>query len=942
MDVIEPGTSGRDETDAVAGSYKWAGTTISFSFPTLAGYADYGGTGEPTLEFAVFTPAQQAAVREILAQVSRFSGLTFVELTGAEAGTATLRFGRTSVSSVDIYSSYSPSSDPRGGDVWSSNFDFFAPAPGNKQWYLLTIEIGHALGLDYTRQASPQLDQDLDWMSYTVMSERAWKPTARDDYSYVSTWSYPQTFMREDIAALQFLYGAGFNGRTGDNTYRVDPVTGELFVDGIGQGVPNGNKVFFTLWDGGGVDTFDFSGFGKGLGLNFQPGGTIQLTDAIEPKLAINDLVDWGIVNALSYHGDTRSLIENIIGTAFNDYIAGNAADNILLGGEGRDFLAGYEGADFIDLGPGDNRGYGGPGNDTIIGYDGNDEIYGDDGDDYIDPGNGRNIVAAGSGNDRIFGGLQDDNIDGGDDNDLIIGGFGFDYLDGGQGDDEIHGGPDNDTIGGGGGNDRLFGDDGNDWVYGWGNDDYMVGGLGDDTYQVDSPGDVIVEFEGEGYDWVSASINYTLPLQVEAISVNGSPDGTKATGNERDNVMVGGWNSEIFDGMGGRDIMRGGPGDDTYYVDNPEDKVWEFQRLDFVPVIGTPNLYGNDTVYSTVSYVLDSTTEAVTAHFNLIYDPTYLGGAENLILIGSGNLNATGNLLDNKLLGNGSNNILSGLAGNDILVGGTGEDALFGGAGIDTASYEGDEGGVFVNLSLGRGYGNASFGDTYDSIENVIGTAYNDFLIGDPGLNRLDGAGGDDTIVGAVGADVIIGGSGFDWASYEDNSGVVFINLTLAKGYNNAAEGDTYEGVEHLVGGLMDDFFIGNDGANRLNGAMGADTLLGAGGADIFMFTYAPGATSIWGNPNVDLILDFATGVDRIELGAAAFPGLPVGTLAAGAFWAGTAAHDGDDRILYDAGTGKLFFDPDGTGGQAALLFAVLGETSHPAALAASDFVVV
>ncbi|MGX7895559.1 M10 family metallopeptidase [Tsuneonella sp. HG222] len=320
------------------------------------------------------------------------------------------------------------------------------------------------------------------------------------------------------------------------------------------------------------------------------------------------------------------------------------------------------------------------------------------------------------------------------------------------------------------------------------------------------------------------------------------------------------------------------------------------------------------------------------------------IGGRVGTVSIARGTVieNAIGGGGADLIIGNSANNRLTGNGGNDALFGGTGADTLIGGAGIDTASYENDEGGVFVNLSLGRGYGNASFGDTYDSIENVIGTAYNDFVIGDPGVNRLDGAGGDDTIIGAVGADVIIGGSGFDWASYEDNSGVVFINLTLAKGYNNAAEGDTYEGVEHLVGGLMDDFFIGNDGANRLNGAMGADTLLGAGGADVFMFTYAPGATSIWGNPNVDLILDFATGVDRIELSAAAFPGLPVGTLAAGAFWAGTAAHDGDDRILYDAASGKLFFDPDGTGGQAALLFAVLGETSHPAAIAASDFVVV
>ena len=137
-----------------------------------------------------------------------------------------------------------------------------------------------------------------------------------------------------------------------------------------------------------------------------------------------------------------------------------------------------------------------------------------------------------------------------------------------------------------------------------------------------------------------------------------------------------------------------------------------------------------------------------------------------------------------------------------------------------------------------------------------------------------------------------------------------------------------------------MDDFFIGDEAANRLNGAMGADTLLGAGGADVFMFTYAPGATSTWGHANADLILDFHSGEDAIELASGAFPGLAAGALPDTAFALGTAA-DASDRILYDQATGNLFFDADGNGSGAAVLFATLGETSHPL-IAASDFAVV
>jgi Ca2+-binding RTX toxin-like protein len=106
-------------------------------------------------------------------------------------------------------------------------------------------------------------------------------------------------------------------------------------------------------------------------------------------------------------------------------------------------------------------------------------------------------------------------------------------------------------------------------------------------------------------------------------------------------------------------------------------------------------------------------------------------------------------------------------------------------------------------------------------------------------------------------------------------------------------------------------------------------------------MFTYAPVATSTWGHANADLILDFTSGADTIELAASAFPGLAAGTLPASAFVLGTAAADGSDRIIYDQATGNLFFDADGNGSGAAVLFATLGETSHPL-IAASDFAVV
>jgi Ca2+-binding RTX toxin-like protein len=116
------------------------------------------------------------------------------------------------------------------------------------------------------------------------------------------------------------------------------------------------------------------------------------------------------------------------------------------------------------------------------------------------------------------------------------------------------------------------------------------------------------------------------------------------------------------------------------------------------------------------------------------------------------------------------------------------------------------------------------------------------------------------------------------------------------------------------------------------LNGGLGADTLVGNGGPDQYLFN------STLGGGNVDTLVGFASGSDRIFLDHNIFSALPNGVLAAGAFVNGTAAQDADDRILYDSTTGNLYYDADGNGAGAAALFATL--QSHPAIIA-TDIVV-
>ena len=117
------------------------------------------------------------------------------------------------------------------------------------------------------------------------------------------------------------------------------------------------------------------------------------------------------------------------------------------------------------------------------------------------------------------------------------------------------------------------------------------------------------------------------------------------------------------------------------------------------------------------------------------------------------------------------------------------------------------------------------------------------------------------------------------------------------------------------------------------MNGGAGSDILNGSVGSDTFVFDYALSGV------NVDTIADFVTGIDHIELASAIFSTAGgAGLLASAAFFAGTAAHDADDRIIYDGTTGNIYYDADGIGGAAKKLFA---EVTPGLALTNTDFTI-
>lgn len=184
-------------------------------------------------------------------------------------------------------------------------------------------------------------------------------------------------------------------------------------------------------------------------------------------------------------------------------------------------------------------------------------------------------------------------------------------------------------------------------------------------------------------------------------------------------------------------------------------------------------------------------------------------------------------------IFGFGGNDWIFAQDGDDILQGGDGADILNGGDGIDTANYGDSPAGVIVNLATGHGSGGTAEGDELMSIENLTGSWFNDFLVGNYKANVLSGGWGNDSLNGGAGADILNGDMGVDTANYVDSPAGVMVSLLWDSASGGDAEGDDLNSIENLAGSGHDDSLFGNNGANVLWGRSGDDMLLGFGGAD-------------------------------------------------------------------------------------------------------------
>ncbi|MBU1777703.1 MAG: peptidoglycan DD-metalloendopeptidase family protein, partial [Gammaproteobacteria bacterium] len=633
--------------------------------------------------------------------------------------------------------------------------------------------------------------------------------------------------------------------------------------------------------------------------------------------------------DTLAAHGGNNYLDG---GDGSNLIVTNGLGGNTLIGGSGDDTLSAEGGGNYLDAGDGNNMLIAIGGGNTLIAGSGDDTLSSTGGNSFLEGGDGNNLLIADMGGNTLIAGSGDDTLSAAGGGSTLNGGDGNDHLIADMGNNTLIGGAGDDILSATGGLNYLYGGAGSDtyrYDVGFGEshlfdtfDDLGLSNSGVPNYNnyvqfnrdfvetelVVGLGSLMLSFSNgdvlhiEDYDpnnpEATCSINSfqfnNVTLTLQDILALGGPAvnytiGPDITGTEGADILTGTDKSEHIYGLGGDDVieagarvdyidagagndyidggagadrMVGGTGDDTYVVDEAGDVITESADA------------GLDTVHSAITYTLGN---------NL----------ENLTLTGAGNIDGTGNTLDNVLLGNSGNNILSGWDGNDTLDGGAGADTLIGGYGNDTYVVD-DAGDQVVEAEIGQWkvtYGgwylqpdidtvNSSISYTLgNNLENLTltgaddidgsGNELNNIITGNDGSNHLSGGDGGDTLNGGAGADVMEGGFGHD-TYYVDNLGDQVIE---------SAEGETityyqwvqtstgreyraysyvtpdfdrvYSSVDFTLGANLESLTLtgaadingtgnelnneitGNDGDNVLVGGAGSDTLIGGAGND-------------------------------------------------------------------------------------------------------------
>jgi Ca2+-binding RTX toxin-like protein len=628
----------------------------------------------------------------------------------------------------------------------------------------------------------------------------------------------------EDVRGTDFddnLTGSAvanvLEGRDGNDT--LSGLVGDDALDGgDGDDLLIGGAGADTLIGGTGIDTASYAASAAAISISLFDG-----VDETGGDAAGDRLVD----------------IENLIGSRFVDAIFGNGADNVIDGGVGADSLSGganttggAESGDTVSYAAstaavnvdlrlqgaqpasataqlgGDAAGDRLAGFERIIGSAFNDTLTGDVSVNTLFGGRGNDVLRVIGDGDRLFGGEGTDTVTFAGETlaaqvNLFFGtaDFGVDQATL----DSIE------NATGGSGNDTLFGSDLANSLTGGDGNDFIEGGLGNDTLTGGNGTDTVI-YGGSANVTVSLTLTTAQNLGVFGTDIlSGFENLQSGAGNDS---LTGSIANNEFSSQGGNDTILGLAGNDTINAGKGDDLL--------IGGAGADVLRGDDGT-DAASYL--GSTVGVSVVFNGILYIATGGDAQGDTLSGVENL-----------IGSALADTLTGDADNNVIEGGAGADSLTGGGGVNTLSYAGSNAGVNVNLLANTRTGGHATGDIVSGFANVLGSAFNDTLVGDAGANRLTGGLGDDTLDGGAGADVLDGGASTtgDTVTYAASGAGVTVDLALTTqaGVGDAT-GDQLIGIENLIGSAQGDTLAGDVGNNRIDGGAGGDQIEGGAGND-------------------------------------------------------------------------------------------------------------
>jgi Ca2+-binding RTX toxin-like protein len=594
----------------------------------------------------------------------------------------------------------------------------------------------------------------------------------------------------------------------------------------IGQGVANESYVIALARDAQGDNLnpagnpapvivpgkLDVSAFGFTQRVDIPTVITAHFTNGddmlvIQRDVAVDSDISGGIGNDTLMGGAGS---DKLHGDADNDYLAGNDGNDFLYGDGGDDQLAGGKGGDRLDGGEGfDTVDYSGANRDTHQGVTvtitKTGDVFGHGGEAEGDTLVSIESLIGTDYNDDFragFGVTQGLVFDGGAGDDILIGGTGEDLLIGGAGADLINGDDAKRPDG-------TPGVDGTTYVTSWGGVEVDL------TRTVQRYGDA----EGDKL------------FNIEA--VEGSTRSDTLRGNASDNLLNGNDGNDTLEGRGGKDVVSGDFGNDLIYGGADGDTLDGGADVD---TLSYEHVGGPVTVDLGIGLGASGDTIAMVSVAN--HRSTF----ENLIGTASSDT-LKGDTGDNRIEGRDGNDVIAGDAGADILIGGAGGDQLSGGTGVDWVYYNDSSAGVTVDLGQNFGTGGTAQGDTFDTVENILGSRFVDDLRGDGGNNIID-----PNISRAVGTEHVDGRGGVD--TLRVNYGLTDTGHGVVGGFSrdqeisdgtltrSTASGDqvlNFQSIEHLdlVGTRRADTIYGGDDWDRIATGAGDDTIYSGRGAD-------------------------------------------------------------------------------------------------------------